>query len=48
MLITKIKVGEYEPITSKNIPTYIATRNYFRCQKEKRRQIKLIVTKKRF
>ena len=48
MLITKIKIGEYEPITSKNIPTYIATRSYSRCQKEERGQINLIATKKRF
>lgn len=48
MLITKIKVGEFEPITIKDIPTYIATRHYFRYQGVKRRQIKLIVTKKHF
>lgn len=48
MLITKTKVGEFKPITIKDIPTYIATRHYFRCKGVKRRQIKLIVTKKNF
>ena len=48
MLITRIEVGEFEPITIKDIPTYIATRHYFRCQGVKRRQIKLIATKKHF
>lgn len=48
MLITRIKVGEFKPITIKDIPTYIATRHYFRYQGVKRKQIKLIVTKKHF
>lgn len=48
MLITRTKIGEFKPITIKDIPTYIATRHYFRCQGAKRKQIKLIVTKKHF
>lgn len=48
MLITKIKAGKFGPITTKDIPTYMATRFYFRYQGIKRRQIKLIVTKKNF
>ena len=48
MLIIRTKVGEFKPITTKDIPTYIATRHYFRCQGAKRKQIKLIVTKKHF
>lgn len=48
MLITRIKVGEFKPITTKDIPTYIATKHYFRCQGVKRRQLNLIVTKKHF
>lgn len=48
MLITRTKVGEFKPITIKDVPTYIATRHYFRCQGARRRQIKLIVTKKTF
>ena len=48
MLITRTKMGEFRPITIKDIPTYIATRNYFRYQGAKRKQIKLIVTKKHF
>ena len=48
MLITRIKAGKFGPTTIKDIPTYIATRHYFRYQKVERRQIKLIVTKKHF
>lgn len=48
MLITKTKVREFKPITIKDISTYIATRHYFRYQGVKRKQIKLIVTKKHF
>lgn len=48
MLITKIKAGKFGPVTIKDIPTYIATRFYFRYQGVKKRQIKLIVTKKHF
>lgn len=48
MLITRIKTGEFKPISIKNIPTYIATRHYFRYKGAERRQIKIIVTKKHF
>lgn len=48
MLITRIKAGKFGPTTIKDIPTYIATRFYFRYQGVKKRQIKLIVTKKHF
>ena len=48
MLITKIKTGKFGPVTIKDIPTYIATRHYFKYQGAKRRQIKLITTKKTF
>ena len=48
MLITKIKVGEFEPITIKDIPTYIATRHYFAYQGVEGREKKLITTKKTF
>lgn len=48
MLITRMKVGKLEPVTTKDIPTYIATRFYLRYQGVEKRQIKLIVTKKHF
>ena len=47
-LTTKIEVGEFKPTTIKGMPKYIAIRHYFRYKKVERRQIKLIVTKKRF
>ena len=34
MLITKIKAGKFGPATIKDIPTYIATKFYFRYAKE--------------
>ena len=38
MLITRIKAGKFGPTTIKDIPTYIATKFYFRYQRVEKRQ----------